>query len=456
MQLKRNRRRRKAAVENINVSLAAATCALLGTASPGAVVAQEIGKWTVDTAGLYYGEVDLVRDLSLSVLAKSQPFEDKYLTLTATFDTLTGASPNGAAPSASPQYFTTPITLTRTSGGSLQTGGGRYVVGAGDLPLDRTFKDTRYAGSAHWQQPLGRLTNINFGGSLSTENDYTHLGVDTQISRDFNNRNTTLSGGVEWSDDKVKPIGSSPIPFSEVRFVTSLNPGATAPTGPSSQGKHVRDFLIGVTQVLNRQTIVQVNYSLSRSDGYLTDPYKMLSVVDPVTGDLLAGTDPGFGLYIYENRPNTRDQRSLYGLLKHDFNGNVLDASYRVMTDDWGVSSRTLDLHYRWELSGDKFLQPHLRFYSQTAADFYHTVLPDGGSLPTYASADYRLGKFDAVTVGIKFGAKTRTGVFSARLEVYKQTANPSADALIGSLQTVDLTPKLTAVIGELSYRFGN
>ena len=455
MQLRRKRRGRKAAIENVNLSLAAATCALLGTTSPGTVVAQEIGKWEVDTAGLYYGEVDRVRDLSLSVLAKTQPFEDKYLNLTFTFDTLTGASPNGAAPSASPQYFATPITLTRTSGGSVQTGGGRFLVPAGELPLDSTFKDTRYAGSAHWQQPLGRLTTLNFGGSLSTEHDYKHVGVDTQIARDFNNRNTTLSGGIEYSSDTVEPIGGSPIAYSEVRFPTSLLGQPTQPQGPSSLGKHVRDVLVGLTQVLSRGTIMQVNYSLSRSDGYLTDPYKMLSIVDPVSGDIIAGTDPGFGLYIYENRPDTRDQRSLYGLLKHDFNGNVLDASYRLMTDDWGINSSTLDLHFRWELSGDKFLQPHLRFYSQSAADFYHTVLFNGQPLPAYASADYRLSKFNAVTVGMKFGAKTSSGVFSARLEFYKQMGKPSPDALVGSLQTINLNPDLKALIGEISYKFG-
>ena len=265
-----------------------------------------------------------------------------------------------------------------------------------------------------------------------------------------------MSGGIEYSNDTVKPIGGSPIPFSEVRFPTSLlNQDEQGPQGPSSQGKHVRDLLVGLTQVLSRRTIVQVNYSLSRSDGYLTDPYKMLSIVDPVTGDLAAGTDPGFGLYVYENRPDTRDQRSLYGLLKHDFNGNVLDASYRVMTDDWGVDSKTLDLHFRWELAADKFLQPHLRFYSQTAADFYHTVLFDGRPLPAYATADYRLGKIDAVTVGMKFGAKTRSGVFSARLEVYKQMGEPSPDALVGSLRTINLNPDLKAIIGEISYKFG-
>ncbi len=455
MQLKR--KKRGAGVEDIGVSLAAATSVLLGTAAAGGVEAQEIGQWQVDTAGLYYGETDRVQDLSVSVLARTQPFEDKYLNLAFTFDTLTGASPNGAAPSASAQRFARPITLTRTSGGSVTSGGGMFIVPAGELPLDSSFKDTRYAGSAHWQQPLGRLATLDFGGSLSIEHDYRHLGLDTQFARDFNNRNTTLSAGVEWSDDTVEPIGGSPTPFSVLRVATvpGIGQAAEDEQGPASQAKHVQDFLLGITQVLSRRTIVQVNYSLDRSDGYLTDPYKVLSVVDPSSGDLVAGPDAGYGLYLYENRPATRDKRSLFGVLKHDFGGNVLDASYRAMTDDWGVGSRTFDLHYRWGLDGDRFLQPHLRFYSQTAADFYHTVLLDGQPMPEYATADYRLGKFDAVTVGLKFGSKTRTGQFGARIELYKQTAKPSADSLVGSLRGVNLTPDLTAVIAELSYKFG-
>ena len=52
-----------------------------------------------------------------------------------------------------------------------------------------------------------------------------------------------------------------------------------------SDSKDVLDLLLGVTQVLWRVDILRVNYSYSDSSGYLTDPYKILSVVDPVTGD---------------------------------------------------------------------------------------------------------------------------------------------------------------------------
>jgi hypothetical protein len=449
MQLKPQEKRAQGP-RDVAISLATATCALLGVGAPSAVLAQDIGKWDVDTAGLYYSEKGRVSDLSFNAIARTQPLEDRYLNMTFSFDSLSGASPNGAAPSATAQKFPRPITLTRTSGGStVQSGGGSFTVAPGELPLDSSFQDTRYAGSVNWQRPLGRLGIVDFGGGASVEHDYLHLGLDTHVAHDFNNRNTTLSGGVAWSDDSVEPIGGVPVPFSALQRSSGLTWTET------SAPKHVLDLLFGVTQVLGRKTIAQVNFSRSQSDGYLTDPYKIVSVVDSVTGNLVPGPDPGIGLYVFENRPSSRTKDSLFAMLKHDFNGNVLDASYRIMRDDWGVDSHTVDMHFRWRFSPDKFLQPHVRFYSQTAASFYHTVLFNDQPMPQYATADYRLGEMSTVTLGLEFGAKTSGGQFSARLEFYRQTAKPSPDALVGSLRGLDLTPDMTAVIGQITYKFG-
>ena len=62
-----------------------------------------------------------------------------------------------------------------------------------------------------------------------------------------------------------------------------------------SDSKDVLDLLLGFTQVLNRTTVLRVNYSYSDSSGYLNDPYKILSVVDPLTGDTLARAPIGQG-----------------------------------------------------------------------------------------------------------------------------------------------------------------
>ncbi|HLF10814.1 MAG TPA: DUF3570 domain-containing protein [Gammaproteobacteria bacterium] len=438
MQLKK-KTRRASCHRQIGAPLAAATCALLGQSAPGEVLAQELTPWNIDTSMLLYSEADgRVQDLSLNALGRKELREDSFLNLTLAIDTLTGASPSGAVPSAAVQTFTRP------------SGNDQYVVAATEQPLDDTFQDTRTALSASWEWPVTRLALLSVGASLSDEYDYTHAGINARVARDFNNRNTTLSVGLALANDTISPVGGSPTPFSPMLGEGNLS------NRRGDQSKDVLDLLFGVTQVLNRKTLVQFNYSLSQSDGYLTDPYKILSVVDPLTGNLTPGPiGSGVNRYLYESRPETRDKQSLFALIKRDFNGDVLDVSYRYMTDDWGIDSHTFDVHYRWNLSEGRYLQPHVRFYSQNAADFYQTVLFAGQALPSYATADYRLGKFDGITFGLKYGKETRSGEFSTRLEWYQQSGEPSPNAMIGSLAGLQLYPDLNALIAQFSYSFG-
>jgi len=425
-------------VREIGVPLAAATCALLGYAVPAEVEAQELMPWEFDASVLLYDEGDgRVQDASINAIARKELREEGFLTITAANDSLTGASPSGAVPANVVQTFTSP------------SGNSQYHVGVGEQVLDSSFHDTRTALGANYEWPVTRLSLLSVGASFSSEYDYEHLGLDARIAHDFNNRNTTLSFGAALANDSVNPVGGAPIELSPM-----LGEESHA-NKRGNESKDVVDLLVGVTQVLSRKTLLQVNYSQTKSDGYLTDPYKLLSVVDPVTGDPVAGP-AGSGLYqyLYESRPSTRDKQSLFGLVKHDFNGDVLEASYRYMTDDWGVDSHTLDLRYRLNFGSGKYLQPHLRFYNQTAADFYHTVLFDGAPVPEFATADYRLGKFDGVTVGLKYGQETRSGEWSARLEWYQQTGTADATAAVGSLAAFDLYPDLNALIAQFSYKF--
>ena len=269
------------------------------------------------------------------------------------------------------------------------------------------------------------------------------------LDRDFNNRNTTFTVGLALANDSINPVGGAPIGLAPMT--------ATGGNKQGDQSKDVTDILLGVTQVLGRHSLVQFNLSLSDSSGYQTDPYKILSIVDPVTGNPVAAP-PLNGLpylYLYENRPDTRDKQSIYGLYKRDIGGDVFDVSYRYMTDDWDVDSHTIDLHYRWNFDSGSYLQPHVRFYSQTAAGFYQTVLFNGTPLPAFASADYRLSEFDGITLGIKYGRETRRGEMSGRLEFYQQTGNASPGSQVGSLQNFELNPGLEAIVAQFSYNFG-
>ena len=212
----------------ISTALAAATCSLLGTTLPTIVDAQEEGDWDFNTSILYYGEDnDRVKDYSVSAIAKRMFADDRVLSLGLTIDGLTGATPSGAIRQDIAQTFTRP------------SGNAAYVVPAGELPLDDTFKDTRVALSAGWQQPWGDRNLVSAGASLSKEYDYLHLGVNARIARDFNQRNTTLSAGFAYSSDQLDPVGGAPLPLTHL-----LDVGDTS-NRSGKQDKDVLDLILG-------------------------------------------------------------------------------------------------------------------------------------------------------------------------------------------------------------------
>ena len=424
----------------ILTSLVAATGALLGAAPGPSIASEKLDKWSFDTSVAYYGETDRVQDASAKALAV-RTFGGSVLTLRAVLDTLTGASANGAVPSGSPQTFTSP------------SGGESYRVGPGQLPLDPTFQDTRLAVSANWLRPVGSRYEIDLGASASREYDYFHTGVNARINRDLGQRNTRLTFGVAFAADSIDPTGGTPRPFHMMLPEMDDEDDAN-PSKAGTESKTVTDLFLGVTQVFGKRTIGQLNYSLSASSGHLSDPYKILSVLDPVTADPVAGP-PGMYLYLYENRPDERTKHSLFGMIKHKIGRQVVDASYRYMTDDWDVVSHTVDLHWRSPIGSGWYIQPHLRYYTQTAADFYRPYLLDGDPLPDHASADYRLGDMDGQTFGLKIGHTLGEGrEYSARLEYFQQSGTSPPGASFGSLDQFDLFPSVDALIVQVGYRF--
>jgi hypothetical protein len=417
--------------KKISLALASASCALLGIGSSHAETPEEPGKWDIKSEILFYSEPDRVQAIEPVVEAKKWLDTDETLTFKLTLDSLTGASATGAIPTNTVQTFTTP------------SGNASYVIQPNTTPLDPTFKDTRVAFSAAWEKPLDRLTTMTLGGNVSNEYDYFSVSANALFSRDFNQRNTTLSAGISYASDTISPVGNVPIPFGQMAPA-----GDPQPRGADSETKTTTDLLLGVTQIINRNSLIQFNYSLSQSDGYHTDPYKFLTVVDDVTGlpVFASGTLP---TVLYENRPDSRTKNSLFTQYKHFFSGDVMDLSYRYFWDDWGLKSNTFELRYRINTSAKSYWQPHLRYYVQSEVDFYQYFLLDGAALPTYATADYRLGDMDAITLGLKYGYQD----WSVAFEYYLQMMD-EPDNKFGELNNQELAPDVEAFMLRFSYDF--
>jgi hypothetical protein len=423
---------------NVNVALAAATCALLGAAQ---VVQADEGVWEMDAALLYYGETERVTAVE-GVFAAKKNFGDEHVFSTKIIiDSLTGASASGAVAQPDAQTYTRP------------SGKGQYVIAAGEIPLDDTFHDTRVQIEAKWTQPLWDDMRGSTGVHLSKEYDYLSIGVNGSLAKDFNQKNTTVSAGLSLAYDTIDPEGGRPITFSEMvidqgQFVNEEDYQAAfdATRQTDTDDKTTVDLMLGVTQIINRRMLMQFNYGLSMSNGYHSDPFKVLSVVN----------DQGLTQsLVHEDRPTKRTRHNFYWQTKYALDSGVADISYRYATDDWDINSHTIDSRLRFNLSDNTYIQPHFRYYQQSAAEFYQPFLLEGTALPTFASADYRLGEMTAYTVGLKYGMKMPSGnEWSFRLEYYQQDPKNAGFEAPGALQQLDLYPSVKAVIAQVSYSF--
>ena len=157
--------------------------------------------------------------------------------------------------------------------------------------------------------------------------------------------------------------------------------------------------------------------------------------------------------YRFESRPDSRTRKSVYFGNKIAIGHTVLDLSARHGEDSWGSTSNTVDGRLRFNLTGGGiYLEPHVRWYRQAAADFYHLYLDDAEAAPRYFSADQRLAAFTAETFGLKLGVPIEgQGVLTFRLEDYRQNPSVTSSSLPG-LVGLDLNPGLRSVIFQVGW----
>ncbi|MDA7865644.1 DUF3570 domain-containing protein [Akkermansiaceae bacterium] len=428
--------------QKIIASLASASMAALGTGDAKA----QLGKddlLNTDFKGslLYYTETDRVSAIEAIIDGTYFLNNRDTIGLRLTFDSLTGASASGAVPTDRAQTFTRP------------SGNGDYTTDANETPLDDTFLDTRYAVALNWNRKWDGNWQSIVGAAFSNEYDYRSLSANALVSYQTDDRNRTYSGGLSFFSDTISPVGGVPASFGIMD-----NPGGLQPRLGDEDDKTVIDALFSFTQVIDSRSLVQFSYSASASDGYLNDPYKFISVVGADGRPIVQDPATGLSQVVFENRPDSRLKQSFFVKYKRDmFDSHVFDASYRFMTDDWGINSHTLDLKYKWRLNDVSYLQPHLRIYQQNDADFFTPFLTQG-NVPaagsgSYASPDYRLGEMMAYTVGLEYGRDNVERPWSISLEYYLQDLG-DRDGAFGELRNQDLSEDVSAFMVRFNMDF--
>jgi hypothetical protein len=251
--------------------------------------------------------------------------------------------------------------------------------------------DHRYAGSIEGVFKLGNNT-LTPQFSYSQEHDYRSVGLSLNDAIDFNEKNTTFSWGLSHTFDQILP-----------------NPGED-PAITKPRRKDSTDGILGISQVLDQNTLVGANLTLGYSDGYLSDPYKRVLFDDfPYT--------PGFPFTVFpEKRPDHKFRQVAFLSLQHYFEllDGAADVNYRFYHDSFGIVAHTASIQWNQKIGKHAILSPLFRYYTQSAASFYGTHFPGDPTNPSmfptpqYYSADYRLSALNSYTYGVSLNVKVQ------------------------------------------------
>jgi Protein of unknown function (DUF3570) len=298
------------------------------------------------------------------VWVKSPVGENWEISASATVDLVSGASP---------------IIVSNQSGKPTQ-----ILTGA-------SITDHRKAADVGVKRRLGELM-LGVSRTISNEKDYDSNATGANLTYDFNERNTTLALGYGISNDRVMSV-----------------------TDPDlRERKDTREYLLGVTQLLDRQSLLQSNVTLTKVRGYMSDPYKLT---------LTVFANPAQNVFARDARPNSRDQIAWLTRYKRNLvaQNAVISTEYRYYRDDWGIRAHTFAAQWLQTLNDRWKCELGLRYYSQDAANFYRAQLTE--RTPTNpTTSDQRLSAFGALEPSVKVVYQLTTGTaLDVGVSVYRQ-----------------------------------
>jgi len=388
-----------------------------------------------------------------------------------TQDTWSGATPVSSVPLAS-TAGNIPFTRTLPTG-EVVSGASPFVTGA--VTLDRNLNpikfdaegnqlvdprtvlvlstaspETRNQGdfglAYEWDEAV-----LNLGGGFSEERDYKSAYGHAGGRFDFNQKLTSLKWGAGYTSSRQSAV----LDHDALGYVTNL--------GFADRIKF-RDNLrilagdrqdwtssLGLTQILSKNTLVDVNFGYTHSSGFMENPYKGVTVIFvdperispnpnvPIQGNLRT---------LLEQRPGLRNQFAFSGKLVQYI--SPIDAAvhlnYKFSFDDWGIHSNTFEGDWVQPLGSDWTITPRIRYYSQSSANFYHpyivsnqaftrlvfdgngepeVIIFDPQKLPNNFSSDHRLSGFGSLSGGVTLNKRFARGIeLEAGFEYYTRASS--------------------------------
>jgi len=302
--------------------------------------------------------------------------------------------------------------------------------------------ETRRQGSVQMSYEWDEFA-LTAGGGISHEHDYHSRFGNLGARFDFNQKRTTVNAGVSYTRSDTDALFNP----DALNYLSQFNRRNGRFSNVSLKNFRIQGerkdwgFQLGLTQVLTRNALFNVGIGYTRSDGFLNNPYKAVTVFrfdatpEQLEDDRIESTVSS----ILEQRPDERHQ--ITGSIGYRQYISPLDAAlnfdYRYFHDDWGIRAHTLEARWLQPVGSNWIVTPHIRYYSQSSADFYRPYLLQGSvhtsrgrpvehdlnrfnTLPEHFSSDHRLSGYGTLSGGVIISRQFMRGVhFETGFEYY-------------------------------------
>jgi len=270
----------------------------------------------------------------------------------------------------------------------------------------------------------------NAHGSVSNEYDYTSFGFGAGISQLFNKKNTeiSLSGSVYM--DTWRPIYPTELHEFELYGRNFLNQGFfSGVTVLDQNGNATNTYLpsqfssypiinrnsyaltLGFSQILFKKLQIALSADILAQEGLLSTPYHRIYFSDKPqyfigNANSIANYTSPQNKNVFrladdvERLPSTRFKIPIGVRLNYYLNEIfTLRTFYRYYSDDWGITSQTVNFELPIKLNRSFTIAPMYRLYNQTQATYF-APYNQHVSTETYYTSDYDLAAFHSTQIG--------------------------------------------------------
>ncbi|MBI5404495.1 MAG: DUF3570 domain-containing protein [Ignavibacteriae bacterium] len=182
---------------------------------------------------------------------------------------------------------------------------------------------------------------VSANGMYSTEHDYSSRTFTANISIPFAKKNTVLQLGYAGNFDKI---------FPQTRTWT--------------KDRTTNSFNFGLTQILSKKIVTQLDFSLTNVDGYMLDGYQVVRIVN--------------GFFLKTLEPVTPEKRIRKAAgIRTNFGISRLSTillGYRYYWDTWDIRSHTAEAQFKTHLTENLNMIFSYRQYIQTRAYFFKEI----------------------------------------------------------------------------------